>query len=469
MKLHSIYIIILFLSIQLSGWGQVQLSLEECRKRALNNSQDVQIAQKQKEKAEAEKKAAFTNYLPNVSGSAMMAYRPNDIESELYLPTVTPDPMTGELNPNVMINPMTNQPVVDGDGNPVFNMYAWLPLEISLKGAFMAGVSVEQPLFAGGKINAGNNMAKIGINMAGENIEFQKSRIIAEADQAYWVHISVKEKVRLVKQSISMLEGVLELVQNSYNAGMVNKNELLKVQVQYNKAKLDLQRAQSGLELTRMSLCRLIGEDFNTVLVATDTIISYSNELIVTAGNEVVSNRSEYKLMEQNLSMQNENIKLVRGDYLPTAGVSAGYNYIGGIEVNGSDFNNSGVNIIASVSIPIFHWGEGKQKIETAKIDREMKTLELQKNSQLMLLEIQQARLNMIDAYSLITMTEQVLEQCDENLKVSKDNYELGMELMTDLLIAQTAWQQAYSEVIDAKTDFKLKETFYLKAIGDLK
>ncbi|MBI9063948.1 MAG: TolC family protein [Marinilabiliaceae bacterium] len=448
--------------------SQEVMSLKRCREMALAKSENLKMADKTLEKANAEKKAMRTLYLPSVSGSATGVYLKDNFEMEMYLPTVTPDLTTGELTPNIMINPGTGQPVIGADGNPVFNMYAWLPIDLSLKGAYMAGVSVEQPLFTGGKILAANKMAGIGIEMAHENRDLQQMNTLAEADQTYWLYVSVTEKVKLAKKSVELLNSLVERVQNSYETGMVNKNELLKIQVQYNKATLDFQKAQSGLQLTRMSLCRVTGLSFDTPIMATDTIVEFSNTLLSEFGSEDATLRPEYKLMEYSIALEEENIKITRAEYLPTAGLSAGYTHLGGIELSGTDYNNSNLNVMASVKIPLFQWGKGKQKIAVARIDKELKELELEKNIQLLQLEIEQSKLNLQDAWLRISITETSLKQAEENLRVSNDNYELGAELITDLLIAQAQWQNAFSELIDAKTDFKLKETLYLKTTAKL-
>ena len=51
---------------------------------------------------------------------------------------------------------------------------------------------------------------------------------------------------------------------------------------------------------------------------------------------------------------------------------------------------------------------------------------------------------------------------------MSRDQYEVGMENLTNLLEAQAQWQQAWSDWVDAKASLKLSETEYLKAIGKL-
>ena len=59
-------------------------------------------------------------------------------------------------------------------------------------------------------------------------------------------------------------------------------------------------------------------------------------------------------------------------------------------------------------------------------------------------------------------------DQAKENLRVSENQYEVGMENLTNLLEAQAQWQQAWSEWVDAKAALKLCESEYLKAIGKL-
>lgn len=446
--------------------AQELMTLQQARNLALKKSEDVKIATKTLEKAEAQKAAVQTNYLPSLSGSATGVFLQKDLKKEMYLPTFNSDPATGELRPNIVTDGAGN-PVIGTDGNPQFAAYAYLPLEISLQGALMAGINVEQPIYVGGKIKAGNEMAAIGINMAYENQRLQKINTIVEADKAYWLYVSVQEKVKLAKSSVEMLAGLLERVQDSYDVGLINRNEVLKVQVQYNNARLNLQKAQSGLELTRMSLCRVTGLALNTS-IQTDSVIGTSNILQTKGANEDLTLRPEYQLMVKNIAMEEQNIKLTKSEFLPTVGISAGLNYLSGVEINGDALNQQNMTILASVKIPVFHWGEGRRKIASAKADQSIKELELEKNTQLLQLEIERARFNLNDASFRIETTNTALEQAAENLRISNDNYDVGRELMTDLLTAQTQWQKAYNDVIEAKTEHQLYETEYLRVTSNL-
>ena len=121
-----------------------------------------------------------------------------------------------------------------------------------------------------------------------------------------------------------------------------------------------------------------------------------------------------------------------------------------------------------SVSIPIFHWGEGSKKVRRAKIDLMNAELDLHKNRRLMDIEVQQAVHNVQDGYHMISTAKVSLDQATENLRVMKTRYDTSMSPLTDLLDAQSLWQQAESNLIEAQTQYKIYETEYLKAIGKL-
>ncbi len=462
----TIYIAIAILSTY-SLKAQEFLTLEKAREMALSQNEDLKIAETKLEKVTHDKKAAHSHYFPSISASATAMYDDNKYEEDYYLPTYSFNSSTGSLSPNVVTDASGNV-VYGSDGNPVFSTYAYLPLELSLQGAYMAGLSLEEAVYAGGKIRAGNKMADIGMEMAKENINANRMKVIAELDQAYWLYVSVQSKVKLAKASVDMLQSLLYRVKDNYDVGYVNRNEVLKVQVEYDKARLNLQKAKSGLELTRMSLCRETGLSFDTP-IETDTVIEFNKNLIATFGNEDVQQRPEYKLMSKNIELEQNKVKSARADFLPQIGVKAGYAYVGGVELNNSDFTSNGAYALANISIPLFNWFEGKNKVSSAKAEMQIKEYDFEKNAKLLQLEIEKAKFNLKDAAFRVEMTEDALTQAKENLRVSNDNYEVGKVLLSDLLVAQTQWTQANNEAIEAKTAYKLQETEYLRVTSQLK
>ena len=119
-----------------------------------------------------------------------------------------------------------------------------------------------------------------------------------------------------------------------------------------------------------------------------------------------------------------------------------------------------------AVKIPIFHWGESRKKIRKAQYKLHNAELELQKNTRLLSIEVQQAIRNVQDGYLLIHTAKTGIQQADENLRVMRNRYAASMASLTALLDAQSQWQQAESNLIEAQTQYKIYETEYLRATG---
>lgn len=451
--------------------AQVELNLQQCRQMALDNGKQLQMAGKAREKAEYEKKAYFANYFPQLSGSGFYLYNQKKYSYEIkggYLPTYVPGE-NGQLQPNLKLD-AGNNPVVGQDGKPVFNEYAFLPdidFEIGLRGVYMAGVQLQQPLFMGGKIRVAYQMSKIGEDLAGENVRYNRSQVVAETDKAYWQLLRVQEQLTAARAYRSVVQELLKNLNDAYVVGMITQNDVLKTKVRCNDADLMVQKAQHGLVLSRMNLCRLIGFNLQTEIHINDTL---SGDLLPEIFAEVdnIEQRPDYTMLAKEVELKEKQIALSRAGFLPQLGVTAGYGYSGGLSLNGKAEANASFSAMAAVEIPLFHWGEGRNKVRSARMDQEISQLQLEKMSELMQLEVTAARFNITDASSRINMTHNALLQASENLRISKDQYEVGMENITNLLEAQAQWQDAWSQWIDAKAALRLSETEYLKSIGKL-
>jgi outer membrane protein TolC len=123
---------------------------------------------------------------------------------------------------------------------------------------------------------------------------------------------------------------------------------------------------------------------------------------------------------------------------------------------------------LLSVSIPIFHWGEGCKKVRKAKLDVENAILDKAKKSRLMELELSNAITNVETGRQLITSAETAMRQAEENLSAMNARYRTGMITLTDLLDAQSQWQVSYANLIEARTQYQINLTSYRRAAGIL-
>lgn len=452
---------------------EIVLNLQKCREMAVENSKKMQVAAEQQKKAGYDWKSYRANFLPKISGSGLYAYMHKKMNYKIdggYLPVYQSSDV-GQAIPlnSIQLGP-DGKPVMGADGLPLFKQYAFLPdieLALGLRNVYSVGVMLEQPVYMGGKVRSAFKMASIGKEMAELNVHSSRAQVLTESDEAYWQYVRVKEQL---KSAEKYLEVVSELVKNVIDAietGMASQNDLLKAQVKQNEAELLVSKANNGVALSRMNLCRVIGVDLYSQVDVNDSLCAESTLNLLDMGNDITA-RPEYNLLEKQVELKSKEVALTRADFLPQLGVSASYAYGDGISLNGESDGVASFAAVASLKIPIYHWGEGRNKVKAVKAEQEMARLQQEELSQMMQLEVAKTRFNVEDAAARVKMTEKSLSQAEENLQVSRNRYEVGMETITNYMEAQAQWQKAWSDAIDARAELRLSETYYLKATGKL-
>lgn len=459
-----------------SGLLQAQeqtLDLSKCRKMAVENSKKLQAAEQQLQKAVFEKNSYRANFLPKFSASGLYAYMHEKMKFDInggYLPVYDVNDLGQSIPVNSLYMP-EGKPVLGADGLPLFKQYAFMPdiqLALGLENAYTLGVMLEQPLYLGGKVRSAFRMASIGKEMADLNVRYNHAEVIAETDAAYWQYLKVQEQLKAAEKYLAVVKELVRNLEDAYQTGMVAQNDLLKARVKQNEVELMVQKAANGKALAGMNLCRIIGYDLNATLAVNDSL-GEDRRVDCCSRADDLSGRPEYHMLEKQVELKEKEVALTRSDFLPQLGVSASYGYMDGITLNGKSDGVASFSALASLKIPIYNWGEGRNKVKAMKAEKEMIRLQKEETEQKMQLEVAQARYNVEDAETRVKLTRKSLFQAEENLQVSKNRFEVGMETLTNYLEAQAQWQQAWCDWIDAKAELRLSETYYLKATGRLK
>lgn len=414
----------------------IDLSLAQCRELALSHDEDLRIAQNRVEQAELDKGIAKTAYFPkfDINGGAF------------YL---TPNPSMGTT------------------------------MDIQMRGVYMAGISLTQPIYTGGKIITGNKLAKIGREAAEDQLQATRMNILAEAEKSYWMYVAVLAKIDMIRAYMTQLDSIYEYTKSAYEVGLTTQLNLNRVESRRSELQYRLTQANSGADLCRLALCRIIGADENEAITPTESLdypAGYSRLPFMG-----IDGRPELSLARKNIEVQKLNVKMALSDFLPTVGMQIGWNAFGNMKMTSytplpdgtiypltQSMDYRGFVGAISVSIPVFHWGEGYKKVKKAKMEVENASLSLDKNRKLMELQAHQAYNNYIDGESLIESATKALDEAQSNLTAITEQYQVGMMTLTDLLEAQSQWHTSFANLIEAKTQYKINEVDYLRSIGKL-
>lgn len=412
------------------------LNVEKCRQMALESSEDVKKGNNALTQSVLDRKIAVSAFLPAIDASGSVLYMTPDME------------MSG--------------------------------MEMIMKGTYMAGVMLTQPIYAGGKILTGTKMAEMGANAAAEQLRMAKASVIYDADNAYWTYVAVLQKQEMMDVLAAQLDTLFSQIGVASSAGMATDADLLTVKAKRSEVEYQVRKVANGVALCKMALCRVVGVPFDTEIAVEDVAVPEDFTRMGT-DNVSVSDRPEMRLLETSLEISRMQVRMTRGDYLPTLALVGGYCPYGNIKMKtmvdagGGNYvpytqkigQDMGVAML-SLSIPIFKWGQGYNKVRKAKIDVDNAALNMQKNGRLMELQANQAAFNLSDSYNLIEAARDGKAQADENLRVTENRYHASMCPLSDYLDAQFQWQQARSNLIEAFTQSRIAETDYLMSVGAL-
>lgn len=418
------------------------LTLDTCKVLAMRNNAAVRNAALDVEAAREVKKQAFTKYFPNVSAMAggyyaakpLVEYGIDDIEN---------------ANARQWLHNLYYE----------YGAAMGLPDHISLcENGVMAGATVVQPVYMGGQIVNGNKLAKVGIEAAELQERLTEDQILQQVEEYYWLIISLKEKMKTLQQAKVFLDTLERDVTTAADAGLVSKNDPLKVKLKGYEVYANIEKVRNGIFLASDALCQLIGLGMQNNLTLTDTIGEISEwQVRWKDPYSAVQGRKEARLLDLKVNAEELKKKMALGESLPhlTVGGTASYGNL--------VFDHYSANALAfaTLQVPLTGWWESSHKLKQHDILIQKAENERADLIQKMYLEVKQAWNNVDDAYNQYELSELALQDAEANLKDVKADYDAGLVPVSELLEAQTLLLQAQTQRTDALIDLKIKTERY--------
>lgn len=460
---------ILSIALAMASIAKAQvLTLDSCVQMALRNNREIKASQIRIQEQQNMEKAYKANFYPNITANGTYLNAFNNFEFKTDLTNLIPNslrPHMAELG-EVMVgtiykaNPQLAQQLATADTK--------LSLKYDFQNIYAFGVTLKQPIYMGGKITAAHQMSKLGTQMARANEKMTREQVIVQTNEAYSLLLKAKEMHKVALQYDSLLHQLMADVEGAERHGLRGHNDVLKVQVKKNESELQLLQAQNGIQLAKMNLCHYIGIPLSTDIEIADLSSPQTQQAASTA---TIITRPEYNLLELKNEMARQKIKLARSEHLPQLGVQLSSVYMHGGELLGStllDNKAPSTMGVVSLSVPIWHGNESKHKINAAKKEYERTVQEQQELIDKMNLELQQCANVLNESIVELELANKSVEQATENLRNSRRSFDVGLESLSDLLEAQTLWQQACAKKAIAESQLIVNRVKYQKACGQL-
>ena len=422
--------IIMLAACATSAWSQeatpggvTVVTLDDCRRMAVENNAKVAMATRSAEAAQQLKNEAFTKYFPTVQASATHIW--------------------------------SNKPMFHYDVLDLFTIEF-------LKGGFGAGITAVQPLFAGGRIYNGNRLAQVGVEASRLERQGAVDDVTLTAEEYYWQLVTLKSKRHTLESLMEMVDTLTRQVGVAVDAGVALRNDLLKVQLRRNELEMLMVDLDNGISLSSKLLAQYIGLDGQPIDIpdvkAPGELPPYPGDIKVDP-QSALGGTTGYQLLDAQVRAADLKTKMAVGNYLPTVGLGAGYFY--------DDVFNQKYSfgaLLVNVTVPISDWWGGSHAIKRSRLEAENARDEMRDLSQMLMLKMDNAWDDLTAAYRKMTVAHSSIEQSRENLRISRNYYDAGVSTITDLLDAQTLYRQACDNYTDAYGNFCLERARYLNA-----
>ena len=332
-----------------------------------------------------------------------------------------------------------------------------------LKNGIMGGVSAQLPLFTGGRILNANRLADVGVETSRQQRRMSHNEVVLTAETYFWQAVMLKEKLKTVEAVERQLDKFAKDADAAVAAGVTDRNDLLQVNLKKNETRSNRITLENALTTAKRLLAQYTGHDGDSIDVSADMSggLPPSPLQLYAEPQTALANTAEYALLEQNVKANRLKYKMTVGQNLPTVAIGGGYMYDDLMDKSHQFWLG-----FATVSIPLTGWWGGSHEMKKQRLAVRNAENTLQDNSQLLVIGMENKWNDMNDAYRKIGIALESIAQAEENLRLHDDYYRAGTATMSDLLEAQTLYQNSRSAYVEAYAEYQIKKREYLQATG---
>ena len=384
------------------------LSLADAISKATQNNRTVTLAKLDEQIAASNYKQTNAIYLPQV-GLSYMAMSTNNPLNAFGFKLQQKSISQADFNPDLLNHP---------NGTPDFT----------------TKLEVQQPL-----INMDMWYMRKGAAMQTEIYQLKTKRtkeyITFQVQKAYLQLQLAYNAVKVLEDALQTTRAVYTFTDNHFKQGLIQKSDLLNVQVQLNTVKSNLTKARSNIGNASDYLSLLMGQSTGIIYTVTDYAMDVNTDSTAT----ITANRSDFMAMKRAIEASNLMIQSTKMSELPKL------NAFGSYQLNDSKMLGFGANaylVGAQLSWDIFKGFKTKNSIATQTLERNKLAEELTQQKEASTLELSKTKRDIADATAEITTQKSGINQAEEALRILQNRYEQGLVNTTDVLQAATQLSQ---------------------------
>lgn len=333
---------------------------------------------------------------------------------------------------------------------------------------YRASVGLSQTLVSGSTFA---NIARAHRNKTAQEASLDSTTrdVVFRVKQGYYGLLK-SERLRDVQaEALELAREQLRKTQSLFDLGSASRSDLLKAQVQVGQAELVLISADTAAETARASLCYLLGIDVTSDLEVVDPPQAEAQPDVLDFNvGEAVARRPDVRAWEQYVIAARRSLLASKAGRWPELGLSVDYSTddeaLDGLFDDVSEDYSRSVSL--RLSVPIFNGLSTKARIDNSKSSLRAAELSLRDVKLGATLEIETARLSVLEQARRVRVAEQSVDQAEEDLRVSEERFRLRAASMLELIDARVAYSRARADLVEARYDYEIAKAELKLALG---
>lgn len=327
--------------------------------------------------------------------------------------------------------------------------------------------TASMPLFSGFKIRNGIRSAQYLEKAALLDVEAQRSEVVLNLVNAYVNLYKAQEAVKLVEENLEQSKQRVKDFTNMEKNGILALNDLLKAQLQESNTSLALLDAQNNQRVANFNMNLLLGLDESTQLLLDSINIDQLPEML-TVGDlreKAITEREDLQAVEEREKASETAVKMAKGDYWPSIGLSGGYI---AADIDQVMTITNAWNIGVGVSFNLAQLYKNGANVRQAKEQYMQTQLMHEQLTDQVKSEVFQSFSDYLESLQRMEVYAKAEQQAKENYRITKNKHDNSLATTTDLLDADVDQFQAELNLRFSKVDALLAYCRLLEVSGQL-
>lgn len=435
MKILKLTLLIIFiLTFQQFAQGKLLLSIEQALDIGLKNSKMLNSSLMKVKAAEAKVKESNALRLPSLKLTARYT-------------------KLSKVDPFIIATPFGSFPIAPG----IYDNYA-------------TQLSLSQPLFTGFRLSGNVKLNEELSNATNEEYNKDRSELLFNIKNSYWNVFKAIQYKNVMDETVAQMKTHLDDAKNLEKVGMMTRNDVLKLEVQYSNILYQQIDAENALKLSIVALNNTLGIplETQTEITSTANLSDYQIDELSKLVSEAIVRRPEIKAAESRVRASEAGVTLAQSSWYPQIALYGNYYYSKPNQRILPSRNQFDATWDAGVilNMNIWDWLTTKHQTDQAESQLEQAKDGFGLIKDGIALEVTQNYLNVNQAKRKIDIAKLNVEQAEENLRVTSEKFRSGYASSSELIDAETALIAAKTNYNTSIVDFELAKAKLDKSLG---